>query len=123
MDLIKDGVVENIKLDDRKIDSIQKDLKYLFYDIKEDLANDIDGGYRVELSFQEDKKSLNPCGPRSDPNQSILSQIIISNRNLAEMRRVMATKCTVSLGGTTWNIFKLIKLINTMKTKSQQYNN
>lgn len=37
------------------------------------------------------------------------------------MRRVMATKCTVNLGGTTFNIFKLVKLINTMKTKNQQY--
>jgi len=37
------------------------------------------------------------------------------------MRRVMATKCTVNLGGTHFNIFKLVKLINTMKTQNQQY--
>ena len=83
----------------------------------EDAANGIDGGYRVELSFQEEIK--NACGLAQGANQSILSQIVISNRSLAEMRRVMATKCTVNLGGTTFNIFKLIKLINEIKTKSQ----
>ena len=33
----------------------------------------------------------------------------------------MASKCTVNLSGTTFNIFWLVKLINEMKSKNQQY--
>ena len=66
MDLFQDGTIENIKLDDRKIDSIKANLKFLFYEIKDDLANEIEGGYRVELSFQEETK--NACGLGGTPN-------------------------------------------------------
>ena len=55
-------------------------------------------------------------------NQSILSTFIISNEMLAEMRRVMATKTTVTLDGTRFNIFNLVKFIQKMKTQNEMYN-
>jgi len=123
--LQEDGVIEGIKIGQHKIESIKKKCKYLFYEIKEDQANNIEGGYRVELSFEEQVKNFCGIGLGDNKafknNQSILSTFVITNQSLAEMRRVMATKCTANLSGTTFNVFKLVKLINTMKTKSQQY--
>lgn len=128
--LQRDGVIDGIKIGDQKIDDIKEQCKYLFYEIKEDEDEEIEGGYRVELSFEEKVGGF--CGVGGiiggagnkqvgSSNQSILSTFVLTNDTLAEMRRVMATKCTVNLGGTTFNIFKLVKLINTMKTKNQQY--
>lgn len=37
------------------------------------------------------------------------------------MQRLMATKCTVNLSGTEFNIFNLVKLVSKMKTKNNQY--
>lgn len=121
--LINDEVVLKVKIGGQKIDSIIKKCNYLFYEIKEEGENE--GGYKVELSFEEKKQDF--CGVAilsqgqkqvGNNNQSILSTFIITNETLAEMRRVMATKCTVNLGGTHFNIFKLVKLINTMKTQN-----
>jgi len=39
---------------------------------------------------------------------------------IMEMRRVMASKCTVNFQGTTFNIFNLVKLVNKMKSESQK---
>ena len=36
------------------------------------------------------------------------------------MRRLMTTKCSVDMNGTTFNIFKLVKMINQMKAKNQR---
>jgi hypothetical protein len=128
--LQKDGVIDGIKIGDQKIDDIKEQCKYLFYEIKEDEDEEIEGGYRVELSFEEKAGAfcgvggvLRGAGNKQvgSSNQSILSTFVLTNETLAEMRRVMATKCTVNLGGTTFNIFKLVKLINSMKTKNQQY--
>lgn len=122
-------MIDDIKIGNQKVmrDDIKEQCKYLFYEIKEDEAAEIEGGYRVELSFEEKMGGF--CGVGSllgggakkqvgRNNQSILSTFVLTNETLAEMRRVMATKCTVNLGGTTFNIFKLVKLINTMKTKN-----
>ena len=102
-----------------------KKCNYLFYELV--ATADSDGGYKVELSFEE-KMSGFACGPIGGGgkqvggnNQSILSTFIISNETLVEMRRVMATKCTIHLGGSVFNTFKLVKLINHMKTQNQQY--
>lgn len=125
--LLHDGVIDGIKIGTRKIDDIVKQCKYLFYEIKEDESGEQDGGYRVELSFEEKMGgwcglgAVLPGGGQKqvgNNNQSILSTFVLTNETLAEMRRVMATKCTVNLGGTTFNIFRLVKLINTMKTKN-----
>lgn len=40
---------------------------------------------------------------------------------ILEMRRIMATGSTVTLGGTRFNIFKLVKLVSGIKTKNAQY--
>ena len=49
-ELMKEGVVENIKLDGRNIEAIIGSCKFLFSEIKDDGAKD-EGGYSVELSF------------------------------------------------------------------------
>ena len=54
-------------------------------------------------------------------NQSVLSTFKVSNEMLMEMRRLMATKCTVNISGTTFNIFKLVKSINLMKARNNQF--
>ena len=127
--LMEEGVIESVKIGGQKIESIIKKCNYLFYELKDDGEGESEGGYKVELSFEEKVQDF--CGLGSilaqgkqnlgNKNQSILSTFVISNETLAEMRRIMATKCTVNLGGTTFNLFKLVKLINTMKTQNQQY--
>ena len=124
--LIEDGVVETVKIGGQKIETIMKKCNYLFYELVPN--GDQDGGYKVELSFEEKMAGLFACGPIGGGgkqvggnNQSILSTFIIYNETLVEMRRVMATKCTIHLGGSAFNIFKLVKLINQMKTQNQQY--
>ena len=125
--LVEDGVVVSVKIGGQKIETIMKKCNYLFYELVPNAEQD--GGYKVELSFEE--KMADFCGVGSilspgqkqvgSNNQSILSTFTISNETLVEMRRVMATKCTVHLGGSVFNIFKLVKLINQMKTQNQQY--
>ena len=99
---------------------------YLFYEQKDE-----NGGYKIELSFEE--KQTNFCdiskivslmdeggGQVGGSNQSILSTFFISNVTLLEMRRMMASKCTVNFQGTTFNIFRLVKTINMMKSKNAE---
>ena len=43
---------------------------------------------------------------------------MIDNPMIIEMRRLMATKTSINLVGTEFNIFKLIQKINSIKTKS-----
>ena len=50
-------------------------------------------------------------------NQSVLATFQISNSMLMEMRRLMASKCTAEIEGTQFDIFKLTKLINHMKSR------
>ena len=80
-----------------EIKTIIHQCKFLFYELREDIENDIQGGYRVELSFEEKGQGLlGACLPGSGPgSQSILSSFVISNEVLSEMKRIMATKCTV----------------------------
>ena len=123
--LFDDGVVVSVKIGGQKIETIMKKCNYLFYELVPTAEQD--GGYKIELSFEE-KMAGFLCGPIGGGgkqvggnNQSILSTFTITNETLVEMRRVMATKCTVHLGGSVFNIFKLVKLINSMKTQNQQY--
>jgi len=118
--MMEDGIVVSIKIGNQKIETILNKCNYLFYELAS--SNDSDGGYKVELSFEE-KMAGFLCGPIGGGgkqvggnNQSILSTFVISNETLVEMRRVMATKCTIHMGGSVFNIFKLVKLINNMKT-------
>lgn len=53
MDLIADGTVETIKVGNKPVASIQSQCKYLFYQMDEDLEAETEGGYRVELAFEE----------------------------------------------------------------------
>ena len=94
--------------------------KYLFYEIKEDLQNEVEGGYRVELSFDDTSFAFCGIGANSN-NQSILSTFLITNSDLHEMRRIMGTKATIFLKGTEFNVFNLVKLINSIKTKNSVY--
>ena len=103
-----------------------KKCNYLFYEIKSD--SDKEGGYKIELSFEEKQQAFCDIGKITEiflnegsksigsNNQSILSTFNISNETLMEMRRVMASKVTVNLGGTVFNIFKLVRMINGMKS-------
>jgi len=118
-------VIESIQVGNKKIDQIIKKCSYLFYEIKT-----AEGGYKVELSFEEKQQAFCDVGKIAEiflnegskqvgsNNQSILSTFVISNEMLMEMRRVMASKCTVNLSGTVFNIFKLVRMINTMKASS-----
>ena len=109
-----------------------KKCKYLFYELKNEETGG-EGGYKIELSFEE-KVQHKYCGLgkfadiitdggksvgfKNDKNQSILSSFVITNETIMEMRRVMASKCTVNFQGTTFNIFSLVKLVNKMKSES-----
>ena len=110
-------------------DTLASKCNYLFYEQKADEDNE--GGYKIELSFEE--KQTNFCdiskitevlfmeeGSKQvgGSSQSILSTFYIHNSTLLEMRRMMASKCTVNFQGTTFNIFKLVKMINMMKSKN-----
>lgn len=122
-------MITKIKISDKQIDSVINKCRYLFYEIKEDENGD--GGYKIELSFEEKQsmfcstEQLYECIMNEDNvqfgsnNQSILCTFFISNEKLLEMRRLMTTKCTVDLNGTTFNVFQLVKMINHMKAKSQ----
>lgn len=123
------GVIATVKLGGQKLDpKIFKKCSYLFYELKDDN----EGGYKIDLSFEQ-KVELMYCGLSKftdmltdgkknnfvgNNNQSILSSFVITTETIAEMRRIMASKCTVNLGGTTFNIFWLVKLINSMKSKN-----
>lgn len=50
---MNEDVVIKVKIGGQKIDSIIKKCNYLFYEIKEE--GDNEGGYKVELSFEEKK--------------------------------------------------------------------
>lgn len=56
--LMEENVVLKVKIGGQKIDSIIKKCNYLFYEIKEE--GDNEGGYKVELSFEEKKQDF--CG-------------------------------------------------------------
>ena len=120
-DLRQDGTVMQIYNGKVKAsDAFADKCKYLFYEIREDPANDIEGGYRVELSFEEGGVALCGIGGASG-NQSILATFVLMNGTILEMRRIMGTNSMVHLGGTDFNVFKLIKLINKIKAKNAIY--
>lgn len=87
--LIEEGVVESVHIGGKKIDDIIKKCKYLFYEIKADDTKD--GGYKIELSFEDKQQafcdvvrivdSLLEEGSKQvgNANQSILSTFEISN--------------------------------------------
>ena len=127
---MEDGIIIEIKIGDKGIENFRNKCKYLFYELKAD--DDNEGGYKIELSFEDQQNGMMCCnqGLRASEffgesqvrfgqnNQSILSTFIISNETLMEMRRMMTTKCTVDFNGTKFNVFKFVKLINSMKYKS-----
>lgn len=133
--LQEQAVITTVKLGGQKLDpKIFKKCNYLFYELKDE-DDGGEGGYKIDLSFEQ-KVELMYCGLSKftdmltdgkkntfvgNNNQSILSSFVITNATIAEMRRIMASKCTVNLSGTTFNIFWLVKLINEMKSKNQQY--
>lgn len=55
---MNDKVIFKVKIGGQKIDAIIKKCNYLFYEIKEEGENE--GGYKVELSFEE--KMSDFCG-------------------------------------------------------------
>ena len=128
--MLEEKIIESIHIGKNPIDKVLiKKCSYLFYEIKTDHIRD--GGYKIELSFEE--KQANFCDISKitevlfnedaqsvgSNNQSILSAFELSNEKLMEMRRLMATKCTVNFNGTVFNIFKLVRMINAMKAKTQ----
>ena len=128
--MLEDGVIESIKLNGRSInESVLKKCHYLFYELK---GEGEEGGYKVELSFEDKQQDFFCLGKVQEmfdegqkqvgqKNQSVLSTFKVSNEMLMEMRRLMATKCTVNISGTTFNIFKLVKSINLMKARNNQF--
>ena len=56
--MLDDGVVVSIKIGGQKIENILKKCNYLFYELVPD--GDQDGGYKVELSFEEKMAAF--CG-------------------------------------------------------------
>ena len=127
--LLDQEVVKEIKVNDKEIKSIVDKCKYLFYEIKETETNE--GGYKIELSFEDNRNifcdvdAVKDMIMQSDQvqfgksKQSILQTLFITNQQLLEMRRLMTTKCSVNLNGSIFNIFKLVKLINQMKSQNQ----
>jgi hypothetical protein len=123
---LEDGVVLDIKIGGKKLEELILKCNYLFYELVADEEEGTEGGYKIELSFEE--KVAGFCGLEKflssgtskvgNNNQSILSSFVITDLMLSEMRRIMATKATVHLSGTQFNIYSLVKLINLMKTKS-----
>ena len=56
-----EGVVVKIKIGGKNIDQIMKKCSYIFYEMKDDDENDQEGGYKVELSFEEKMQDFS-CG-------------------------------------------------------------
>jgi hypothetical protein len=59
--LMDEGVVVKIKIGGKNIDQIMKKCSYIFYEMKDDDENDQEGGYKVELSFEEKMQDFS-CG-------------------------------------------------------------
>ena len=56
---MEDGVITEIKIGDKGIDTFLNKCKYLFYEIKADDEND--GGYKIELSFEDKQNGMMCC--------------------------------------------------------------
>lgn len=121
-DLMADGTVESIEIRKTDASKIVQNCKYLFYQLDEDLEAETEGGFKVELSFEE--QGVQFCGVGlggGGSNQSIVDEFKLPDSSILEMRRIMATDSSVTLGGTRFNIFKLVKLISGIKTKNAAY--
>ena len=106
------GVLHNVQIHGKKLQTVMKKCSYVFYD-------DADGGFRVELVYEEHDRSCLVF--HGSHHEAVIETFAVSKHALAEMRRTKATKATIQFGSSEFNVFELVFLLNEIKAKTYAY--
>ena len=105
--LISDKVIDEIVFENQNQPKLSQK-SYLYF-------SKLDTGYKIKLVYKEKYRKFIICGLNN--HEFVLDEFNLTNEIIVELRRIARTNSTYSVSEIRFNVFYLIKLLNSLEAQ------